>query len=47
MRLLGLYKMNRKSLNLTIGNLINLIKITKDIGRLKRVKLLFIQISNS
>ena len=42
MRLLGLYKINKKSLNLTISNLVNLIRTIKDIGRLKKVKLLFI-----
>ena len=46
MRLSGLYKINRKSLNLTTGDLVNLIRITKGIGRLKRVKLLFIQVSD-
>ena len=39
--------MNRKSLNLIIGNLVNLIRTIKDISHLKRVKLLFIQVSNS
>ena len=42
MRLSGLYKINRKSLNLTIGDLVNLIKTIKNIGYLRRVKLLLI-----
>jgi hypothetical protein len=47
MRLSGLYKINRKLLNLTTGDLVNLIRTTKGIDHLKRVKLLFIQVSNS
>jgi hypothetical protein len=47
MRLLGLCEMNGKSLNLTIGDLANLIRTTKGIGRLMRVKLLLIQVSDS
>ena len=39
--------MNRKSLNLITGDLVNLIRIIKGIGRLRRVKLLFIQVSDS
>jgi len=34
--------MNRKSLNLTIGDLANLIRTTKGIGRLRKAKLLLI-----
>jgi hypothetical protein len=47
MRPLGLYKTNKKSLNLTIGDLVNLVRTTKGIGRLRKVKLLFIQVSDS
>ena len=47
MRLLGLYKMNRKLLNLITGDLVNLIRTIKSIGHLRRVKLLFIQVSDS
>ena len=42
MRLLSLYKINKKLLNLIIGDLVNLIKTIKNINYLKRVKLLFI-----
>ena len=46
MRLLGLYEINRKSLNLIIGDLANLMRTTKGIDRLRRVKLLLIQVSD-
>jgi len=42
MRLLGLYKINRKSLNLNISDLANLIRTTKGIDRLRKIKVLLI-----
>ena len=42
MRLLGLYETNGKLSNLTIGDLVNLMRTTKGIGRLRRINLLLI-----
>ena len=47
MRLSGLYKINKKSLNLTIDSLASLLQTVKSIGHLKEIILSLIRISDS